>query len=118
MAQPTRKIFLFVTALLTIVVIFGAAIYLIEGPKHGFVTIPTGMYWAIATMATVGCADLSPVTALGRIVASVLILIGYSIIAVPTRIYTVELASGLHDQRGCTQCGLEGHDPEALHCRG
>lgn len=125
--RSRRKIFLFVTALLTIAVIFGALMYVVEGPEHGFATIATGMYWAIVTMATVGYGDLSPVTPLGRFIASVLILIGYSIIAVPTGIYTAELASSLresthapdhHDARGCPECGLEGHDPEAAHCRG
>lgn len=124
--RSRRKIFLFVSALLTIAVIFGAMMFIIEGPEHGFNTIPTGMYWAIVTMATVGYGDLSPATPLGRFVASVLILIGYSIIAVPTGIYTAELASSLReaahseghfDQRGCPECGLEGHDPDAKHCR-
>ena len=125
--RARRKIFLFVSALLTIAVIFGAIMFVIEGPEHGFSTIPTGMYWAIVTMATVGYGDLSPATPLGRFIASVLILIGYSIIAVPTGIYTAELASSLreaaqgdghHDHRGCAECGLEGHDPDAMHCRG
>lgn len=124
--RSRRKIFLFVSALLTIAVIFGAIMFVIEGPEHGFSTIPTGMYWAIVTMATVGYGDLSPATPLGRFIASVLILIGYSIIAVPTGIYTAELASSLReashgtdhlDHRGCPECGLEGHDPDASHCR-
>ena len=114
-------------SLLTIAVIFGALMYVIEGPERGFSTIPTGMYWAIVTMATVGYGDISPQTPGGRFIASVLILIGYSIIAVPTGIYTAELASSLreagsgdehHDHRGCPECGLEGHDPDASHCRG
>ena len=124
--RSRRKIFLFVSALLTIAIIFGAIMFVVEGPEHGFSTIPTGMYWAIVTMATVGYGDLSPATPLGRFIASVLILIGYSIIAVPTGIYTAELASSLReatrdeghlDHRGCPECGLEGHDPDASHCR-
>ena len=104
----------------------GALMYVVEGPEHGFTSIPTGMYWAIVTMATVGFGDIAPATPLGRFIASVLILIGYSVIAVPTGIYTAELASSLReasherghlDRRGCPQCGLEGHDPEALFCR-
>ena len=126
LVRGRRKIFLFVAALLTIAVIFGSLMYVIEGPRNGFVTIPTGMYWAIVTMSTVGYGDISPETPLGRMVASVLILIGYSIIAVPTGIFTVELAETLredamdvprHDRRGCPDCGLEGHEPAALHCR-
>lgn len=124
--RSRRKIFIFICAILTVVVIFGAMMYVIEGPEHGYTSIPTGMYWAIVTMATVGYGDISPETVFGRFVASLLILIGYSIIAVPTGIYTAELASSLreasrdtahHDHRGCPDCGLEGHDPDAMHCR-
>jgi voltage-gated potassium channel len=124
--RSRRKIFVFICAVLTVVVIFGALMYVIEGPEHGFTSIPTGMYWAIVTMATVGFGDIAPGTPLGRFVASVLILIGYSIIAVPTGIYTAELASSLReasherahlDRRGCPECALEGHDPDALFCR-
>ncbi|HEY5802500.1 MAG TPA: ion transporter [Lysobacter sp.] len=126
LARSRRKIFLFVCALLTIAVIFGALMYVVEGPEHGFVSIPTSMYWAIVTMATVGFGDIAPQTPLGRLITSLLILIGYGIIAVPTGIYTAELASGLresnqghghHDRRGCPQCGLEGHDTDATYCR-
>lgn len=118
-----RKILLFMVTLLTTAMIFGAVMYVIEGPENGFITIPTGMYWAIVTMATVGYGDIVPHTPLGRIIASTLILIGYSIIAVPTGIFTVELAKAMReegtgsDRRGCPACGLEGHDPNALHCR-
>ncbi|GAB3341816.1 ion transporter [Marilutibacter aestuarii] len=124
--RSRRKIFVFICAILTVVVIFGALMYVIEGPEHGFASIPTGMYWAIVTMSTVGYGDISPETVTGRFIASILILIGYSVIAVPTGIYTAELASSLreatrssdhHDSRGCPECGLEGHDPDALHCR-
>lgn len=121
-----RKILLFTVTLLTIAMIFGALMYVIEGPENGFVTIPTGMYWAVVSMATVGYGDIVPHTPLGRLVASALILIGYSIIAVPTGIFTVELTRAMRegipdasgpDKRGCPECGLEGHDADALHCR-
>ncbi|MFC0679979.1 ion transporter [Lysobacter korlensis] len=123
--RSRRKIFVFLSAVLTVAVIFGAIMYVVEGPEHGFNSIPTSMYWAIVTMATVGFGDIAPVTPLGRFIASVLILIGYSIIAVPTGIYTAELATSLReashtskrDSRGCPECGLEGHDPDARHCR-
>ncbi len=124
--RSRRKIFVFICAVLTLVVIFGALMYVVEGPEHGFTSIPTSMYWAIVTMATVGFGDIAPQTTAGRAITSVLILIGYSIIAVPTGIYTAELASSLReasherghlDRRGCPECGLEGHDPDALHCR-
>ncbi|SEL63110.1 voltage-gated potassium channel [Pseudoxanthomonas sp. GM95] len=121
--RSRRKVLVFVSTVLTLVVIFGALMYVVEGPENGFTSIPTSMYWAIVTMATVGFGDIAPQTTLGRAITSLLILIGYSIIAVPTGIYTAELAAGLrdaspqHDRRGCPECGLEGHEPTALHCR-
>ena len=120
MMRSRRKIFVFVCTLLTIVVIFGALMYVIEGPENGFVSIPTSMYWAVVTMATVGFGDIAPVTPLGRMVTSVLILIGYSIIAVPTGIYTAELANTMRPQRRqvrCPECALPEHDVDAWHCR-
>lgn len=125
--RSRRKISVFLSAILTVVVIFAALMYVVEGPHHGFTSIPASMYWAVVTMATVGYGDIAPQTGLGRFIASVLILIGYSVIAVPTGIYTAELASSLReaahepghlDRRGCPQCGLEGHDPGAKFCRG
>jgi voltage-gated potassium channel len=125
--RSRRKILLFFSSVMTLVVIFGALMYVVEGPENGFASIPTSMYWAIVTMATVGFGDIAPQTSLGRAITSVLILIGYSIIAVPTGIYTAELATSLRDashdrgpldRRGCPECGLEGHDAGALHCRG
>ena len=125
--RSRRKIFVFLSALITVVVIFAALMYVVEGPEHGFTSIPASMYWAVVTMATVGYGDIAPQTGVGRFIASVLILIGYSVIAVPTGIYTAELASSLReaahetghlDRRGCPECGLEGHDPDANFCRG
>ncbi|MBU8977740.1 ion transporter [Lysobacter sp. MMG2] len=124
--RSRRKIFVFVCAVITITVIFGALMYVVEGPEHGFASIPTSMYWAVVTMATVGFGDIAPQTTLGRFITSLLILIGYSIIAVPTGIYTAELATSLReasqdtlhlDRRACKGCGLEGHDPAAHFCR-
>lgn len=118
--RSRRKILVFISAVVTIVVIFGALMYVIEGPEHGFGSIPTGMYWAVVTMATVGYGDLAPGTPLGRFITSILILIGYSIIAVPTGIYTAELASTLREPRRsvpCPGCGLAEHEQDARHCR-
>ncbi|PPT78009.1 ion transporter [Xanthomonas arboricola pv. populi] len=123
--RSRRKVLVFLFSVLTITVIAGATMYVIEGPQHGFTSIPTSMYWAIVTMATVGFGDLVPQTTLGRFLTSALILIGYSIIAVPTGIYTAELAStlrdgghaGKRDARNCPRCGLEGHAPDARYCR-
>jgi voltage-gated potassium channel len=118
--RSRRKIFVFVCTLLTITVIFGALMYVVEGPQYGFNSIPTGMYWAVVTMATVGFGDIAPGTPFGRFITSILILIGYSIIAVPTGIYTAELARSMRPQRRnvrCSECGLIDHEADAWHCR-
>ncbi len=124
--RSRRKILVFLFSVLTIVTVAGALMYVIEGPRNGFTSIPTSMYWAVVTMATVGFGDIVPQTVLGRFVTSLLILTGYSIIAVPTGIYTAELASSLRqsedearrfDQRGCPECGLEGHSRDSRYCR-
>ena len=123
--RSRRKIILFLFTVLTITVVAGALMYVIEGPEHGFHSIPGSMYWAIVTMATVGYGDMVPHTSIGRFITSVLILIGYSILAVPTGIYTAELAGDIirqqagnrrRDDRGCIICGHEGHEYEASHC--
>lgn len=118
--RSRRKIFVFIATLLTIVVIFGALMYVVEGPDKGFTSIPTGMYWAIVTVATVGFGDIAPTTSFGRFITSVLIVIGYSIIAVPTGIYTAELARSMQPKRRvvrCVECGLPDHETDAWHCR-
>ena len=119
--RSRRKILIFVLTLLTIAVIFGALMYVVEGPQHGFDSIPTGMYWAVVTMATVGYGDLSPATGLGRFLTSALIIIGYSIIVVPTGIYTSELARSMRSrgrvQVRCPQCSLGEHEEDAWFCR-
>jgi Kef-type K+ transport systems, predicted NAD-binding component len=118
--RSRRKIFVFIATLVTIVIIFGALMYVVEGPDNGFTSIPAGMYWAIVTVGTVGYGDIAPATTFGRFVTSVLIVIGYSIIAVPTGIYTAELARSLQPQRRqarCPGCGLGDHEADAWHCR-
>ena len=118
--RSRRKIFVFIATLLTIVVIFGALMYVVEGPEHGFTSIPRGIYWAIVTLTTVGFGDIAPATGFGRFITSVLIVIGYSIIAVPTGIYTAELARSMQPKRrrvNCVECGLPEHEADAWHCR-
>lgn len=121
LSRSRRKILVFICTLLTITVVFGSLMYVVEGQTHGFQSIPAGMYWAITTMATVGFGDIVPTTALGRFITSALIIIGYSIIAVPTGIYTAELAKGMIANKRktvrCVECGLLEHEKDAWHCR-
>lgn len=115
-----RKIIVFLGAVLTVVVIVGSLMYLIEGEDNGFTSIPVAIYWAIVTMTTVGYGDLAPQTALGKILASAIMIMGYGIIAVPTGIVSVELA-GVVSRRVTTQvcpdCGAGGHDHDATNCK-
>jgi voltage-gated potassium channel len=115
-----RKISVFLLTVLTLVVIIGTSIYVIEGPQYGFTSIPTSMYWAIVTLTTVGYGDLAPATPMGKALASVVMLIGYSIIAVPTGIVTAELARsarGPVSTQSCPNCGRESHDSDAVYCK-
>ena len=98
---------------------FGSLMYLIEGPKYGFTTLNASVYWAIVTVTTVGYGDITPHTPLGRIVASVLILIGYSVIAVPTGLITTHMSSAFQNskqQRKCPNCQQGNHEPGARFC--
>ncbi len=116
-----RKVTVFLFALLATMVILGSIMYIIEDPEAGFTSIPQSIYWAIVTMTTVGYGDISPVTPLGKAVASVVMVLGYSIIAVPTGIVSAEIAravgSGATSTQGCPSCSREGHDTDASHCK-
>lgn len=116
-----RKISIFMMVVLFLVVILGSVMYLIEGGDNGFTSIPDSIYWAIVTITTVGYGDISPVTPLGKFIASIIMLIGYGIIAVPTGIITTEmaLAAKKNEQQHevCRNCGREGHDKDALFCK-
>lgn len=116
-----RRIAVFVYTVLTIVVIVGAVMYVVEGPVNGFTSIPRGMYWAIVTLTTVGFGDLTPKTSLGQLLASLVMILGYGIIAVPTGIVTAELTAGRTaapvSGQSCPSCGSEGHDVDARHCK-
>lgn len=117
--QSARQIFIFFFMVMMTMVIFGCLMYVIEGPQNGFDNIPVSVYWAIVTITTVGYGDYVPVTAAGRAIASVGMLIGYAIIAVPTGIFTSKLMA--HSQQkltlNCPQCARAGHEPDARHCR-
>ncbi|HOZ80131.1 MAG TPA: ion transporter, partial [Ferruginibacter sp.] len=116
-----KKISIFMFVVLMLVVILGSVMYLVERGEHGFSSIPDSIYWAIVTITTVGYGDISPVTDLGKFVASIIMLMGYGIIAVPTGIVTTEMAIAARkrDQKNevCHKCGKEGHDMDALYCK-
>jgi voltage-gated potassium channel len=114
-----RKVGVFLVAVLTLVVMIGSLMYLIEGPENGFEDIPTSIYWAVVTMTTVGYGDISPRTPWGRTAAAAVMVLGYGIIAIPTGIVTAELSRAGRGSRGepCPVCGLEGHDGDARHCK-
>ena len=115
-----RKITVFLFGVLTLVVILGSIMYFIEGEEHGFTSIPRSIYWAIVTLTTVGYGDISPETPLGQGIASIVMIIGYAILAVPTGIVSVELArvENLNlSTRSCISCSLSGHTRDAKYCK-
>lgn len=115
-----HKITVFLVAVLTVVVIMGTLMYLIEGPEHGFTSIPKGIYWAIVTLSTVGYGDVAPQTTIGQIIACAVMVLGYGIIAVPTGIVSVELHQASRKPTPkriqCGQCGKAQHEPDAHFC--
>ena len=114
-----HKIIVFLFAVLNIVIMVGAIMYAIEGKENGFTSIPKSIYWAIVTLTTVGYGDISPSTPLGQFLASVLMITGYGIIAVPTGIVTFELNKAQKEvtAEACPSCGRDGHDRDAEFCK-
>ncbi len=115
-----RKIFIFFTTVAILVTIFGSLIFVIEGPENGFTSIPMSIYWAIVTITTVGYGDLVPQTGFGKAIASLTMLMGYSILAVPTGIFTAELHQEMQSHKSlvkCPNCSQSGHDSDAMHCK-
>lgn len=123
--ESQAKITVFLATVLTLVTLFGTLLYLIEGPANGFTSIPISIYWAVVTLATVGYGDIVPQTWLGKLIATVAMLLGYAIIAVPTGIVTVSLARADNrlrderplDDRPCSGCGWSAHDRDAQYCK-
>ncbi len=115
----SRKIQVFLLAVAILVVIFGSLMYLVEGEANGFTSIPRGVYWAVVTLSTVGYGDITPQTPLGQLLASILMVTGYGIIAVPTGIVTAEFTRNyIHtSRRSCPHCSAEGHAEDAVYCR-
>ncbi len=117
-----RKILVFLSAVMMVALILGTLLYVVEGPEHGFTDIPTSVYWAITTITTVGFGDITPKTDFGRLIASVIMLIGWGTLAVPTGIVTAEMTVRRHARpplvpRACARCGSEGYGPEAKFCQ-
>ncbi|MCP4313736.1 MAG: ion transporter [Bacteroidetes bacterium] len=117
-----HKIIVFFGVVMTLVLILGSMLYMIEGEENGFTSIPQSVYWAIVTITTVGYGDIAPATVLGKILASIAMLTGYSIIAVPTGIISVEIGKAVissrkENRRICVECGCKQHDEDAKHCK-
>ncbi|MEZ4365974.1 MAG: ion transporter [Kofleriaceae bacterium] len=118
LVHSLRKIALFLGVILVLVLILGSMMYVVEGEASGFTSIPRSIYWAIVTMTTVGYGDIAPRTEIGQFIASIVMLTGYGILAVPTGIVTAQIVM---DQRSvttrtCAHCLTEGHDARAAYC--
>lgn len=117
------KITVFLLTVLSVVIIMGALMYLVEGPENGFTSIPRGIYWAIVTMTTVGYGDIAPQTSLGQALAAIIMVLGYGIIAVPTGIFSASMIKfSTHTGHSvttqvCPSCLAEGHEEDAVFCK-
>jgi voltage-gated potassium channel len=115
-----RKIMVFMLFVMLVVMVMGTLMYVVEGPEHGFTSIPVGVYWAITTMTTVGFGDITPHTDFGRVIASTMMLLGWGTLAVPTGIVGAEFSAQRHVRtpttRTCHECLSEGHAPRARYC--
>ncbi len=122
LAASRRKILVFLSAVIMVVLVMGTLLYVVEGPANGFVDIPTSVYWAVTTITTVGFGDITPRTDVGRFIASCCMLIGWGTLAVPTGIFTAEITARRHLRplvapRTCEACGTAGYGPEARYCQ-
>jgi len=116
-----RKILIFLSFVVIVTIIMGTVMFMVEGPENGYISIPTSIYWAVTTMTTVGYGDISPATGLGRLIATVMMLVGWGTLAVPTGIVTVEMSQVRSRRapattRTCQACLTEGHLPDARFC--
>ena len=131
LAASSRKIMVFLTVVIMIVIVMGSVMYVVEGPANGYTSIPTAIYWAITTMTTVGFGDITPKTELGRFIASLMMLLGWGTLAVPTGIVTSEITLRSHRKDAaardaipsvlvehvCPACGGGDHGPRAAYCQ-
>ena len=120
LSASAPKITVFLGTVVTVVLIVGALMYVVEGAENGFTSIPKSIYWAIVTLTTVGYGDISPQTPLGQTLSAFVMIIGYGIIAVPTGIVTSEISKvdrGGGQTTMCPECGHTKHDDDATHCK-
>jgi len=121
LAASRRKVTVFLVFVMMVVLLMGTLMYLVEGPENGFTSIPMGIYWAIVTMTTVGFGDLTPKTDIGRFIASLQMLLGWGILAVPTGIvsaeFTAQRVRHVPTTRTCHECLIEGHEASAVFCK-
>ena len=120
--QSRPKITVFLFAVLMVTIIMGTLMYLLESEEAGFTSIPRSIYWAIVTLTTVGYGDIAPQTPIGQALASMIMITGYAIIAVPTGIVTAEISNASRKKvstntQACMECGKEGHEDDAIHCK-
>jgi len=119
LSSSKRKIFIFFFTVMNVVIVLGSVMYLIEGEKSGYTSIPISIYWAIVTLTTVGYGDIAPATPLGQAVSAIIMLIGYSMLAVPTGIITSELSLAKKNQKkttSCTVCDANDLDINSQFC--
>lgn len=119
LVRSREKVLIFLAVILALVIIFGTVMYIVEGDKNGFTSIPVGIYWAIVTITTVGYGDIAPVTGLGQFIASIIMIMGYAIIAVPTGIITSEIMKlpSRDNTQVCSNCLHDIHDDDAAFCK-
>ncbi|MEC5394298.1 ion transporter [Bergeyella sp. RCAD1439] len=115
--NSSRKIYIFLLFIMILVTILGSLMYVVEHGQNGFTDIPTSIYWAVVTITTVGYGDISPVTPLGKFISVMLMLCGYSIIAVPTGIVTSQMKRSNSKTRICKRCGNSENDSDARYCK-
>lgn len=118
--RSANKIFVFLFFVLIVCTIMGSVMFVIEGPENGFTSIPRGVYWAVVTMTTVGYGDISPSTPIGQFIAMTIMILGYGVIAVPTGLAAIGVATEVNKQKGkvvCPRCKQSQHLPESNYCR-
>lgn len=119
--RSRQKILMFLMTVMSLVIVFGALVYLIEPVEAGFTSIPKSIYWAVVTLTTVGYGDISPITPVGQFISAMMMILGYSILAVPTGVFSAEVMRSIrrdhYSDEACPGCGHEGHERDAKYCR-